>query len=115
MLAHADHCAPNEACGLIAVDSSGGIRFAYPLTNAAPSPVSYTIDPEEQFQAIRHSETMGWEIGGAFHSHPSGTAMPSMIDVQSALEPEWMYLIASTDEIRGFWIRSGEIEEIDLA
>jgi hypothetical protein len=40
--------------------------------------------------------------------------MPSMIDVQSALEPEWMYLIASRDEIRGFWIRSGEIEEIEL-
>ena len=37
-----------------------------------------------------------------FHSHPGGTAMPSMIDVQSALEPEWMYLIAAPGEIRGF-------------
>jgi proteasome lid subunit RPN8/RPN11 len=90
------------------------IRFAYPLTNADPSPVSYTIDPDEHFQAMRHAETMGWEIGGAFHSHPDGTAMPSMIDVQSALEPDWMYLIASPDEIRAFSIRSGEIEEIEL-
>ena len=115
ILAHAEHCSPNEACGLIALDATGVIRFAYPLTNADPSPVSYTIDPEEHFQAMRHAETMGWEIGGAFHSHPGGTAMPSMIDVHSALEPEWMYLIASPDEIKGFWIKSGVIEEIDLA
>jgi proteasome lid subunit RPN8/RPN11 len=114
ILAHADHCAPNESCGLIAIDSSGVIRFAYPLTNADPSPVSYTIDPDEHFQAMRHAETMGWEIGGAFHSHPGGTAMPSMIDVQTALEPDWMYLIASPDEIRAFWIRDGGIEEIEL-
>jgi proteasome lid subunit RPN8/RPN11 len=114
ILAHAELCSPNESCGLIAVDSSGGIRFAYPLTNADPSPVSYTIDPDEHFHAMRHAETMGWEIGGAFHSHPGGTAMPSVIDVQTALEPEWMYLIASPHEIRAFSIRSGEIEEIEL-
>jgi hypothetical protein len=40
--------------------------------------------------------------------------MPSMIDMQTALEPEWLYLIASPDEIRGFSIRDGVIEEIDL-
>jgi proteasome lid subunit RPN8/RPN11 len=114
ILAHADNCAPDECCGLLAVDGGGVLRFAYPLTNAHPSPVSYTIDPDEHFQALRHAESMGWEIGGAFHSHPGGTAMPSMIDVQTALEPEWMYLIASPDEIRGFSIRDGLIEEIDL-
>ena len=37
-----------------------------------------------------------------FHSHPGGTATPSMIDVQSGPEPEWMYLIAAPGEIRGF-------------
>jgi proteasome lid subunit RPN8/RPN11 len=114
ILAHAEHCSPDECCGLLAVDSTGVIRFAYPLTNADPSPVSYTIDPDEHFQALRHAEAMGWEIGGAFHSHPGGTAMPSMIDVQTALEPEWVYLIASPDEIRGFSIRDGVIEELSL-
>jgi proteasome lid subunit RPN8/RPN11 len=114
ILAHAEHCAPDECCGLLAVDGEGAFRFAYPLTNVDPSPVSYTIDPDEHFRAMRHAETMGWEIGGAFHSHPGGTAMPSMIDVQTALEPEWAYLIASPDEIRGFWIRDGRIEELSL-
>jgi proteasome lid subunit RPN8/RPN11 len=114
VLAHADNCAPDECCGLLAVDAVGNFRFAYPLTNAHPSAVSYTIDPDEHFQALRHAESMGWEIGAAFHSHPGGTAMPSMIDVQTALEPEWMYLIVSPDEIKGFWIRDGVVEELVL-
>ena len=114
ILAHAENCVPNECCGLLAIDSEGRFRFAYPLSNADPSPVSYTIDPDEHFQAMRHAESVAWEIAGVFHSHPSGTAMPSMIDVQSALEPDWMYLIAAPGEIRGFYIRNGVIEEIAL-
>ena len=96
------------------MDAEGRLRFAYPLTNADPSPVSYTIDPDEHFGAMRHAESMGWEIAGVFHSHPRGTAMPSMIDVQGALEPDWLYLIAAPEEIRGFHIRAGEIDEIAL-
>ncbi|HWL49640.1 MAG TPA: M67 family metallopeptidase [Acidimicrobiia bacterium] len=114
ILAHAQSCLPNECCGLLAMDREGLVRFAYPLSNTDPSPVSYTIDPDEHFQAMRHAESMGWEIGGVFHSHPDGTAMPSMIDVQSALEPEWLYLVAAPGEIRGFHIRAGVIEEIPL-
>jgi len=95
ILAHAENCAPNECCGLVAVDDLGRLRFAYPLSNADPSPISYTIDPDEHFRAMRHAESMGWEIGGVFHSHPGGTAMPSMIDVQMALEPDWLYLVAA--------------------
>ena len=113
-MAHAENCRPDECCGLLAADDEGRIRFAYPLSNADPSPVSYTIDPEEHFHAMRHAESMGWELAGVFHSHPGGTAMPSMVDVQSALEPDWAYLIASPGEIRGFHIRAGEIEEITL-
>lgn len=114
ILAHAENCAPNECCGLVAVDDLGRLRFAYPLSNADPSPISYTIDPDEHFRAMRHAESMGWEIGGVFHSHPGGTAMPSMIDVQMALEPDWLYLVAAPGEIKGFHIRSGVIEEIAL-
>lgn len=113
-MAHAGNCAPDECCGLLAIDGERRIRFAYPLTNAAPSPVSYTVDPNEHFHAMGHAESLGWEIGGVFHSHPHGPATPSMIDVQAALEPDWMYLIASPDHVRGFWIRNGAFEEIPL-
>jgi hypothetical protein len=40
--------------------------------------------------------------------------MPSMIDVQTALEPDWVYVIAAPGEIRGFTIRAGTIEEVGL-
>ena len=115
ILAHADNCAPDECCGLLATDAEGRIRFAYPLTNADPSPVSYTVDPAEHFHALRHAESRGWDLAGVFHSHPQGPAIPSMTDVQAALEPDWIYLIAAPGEIRGFWIRAGVIEEISLA
>jgi proteasome lid subunit RPN8/RPN11 len=114
IVTHADNCAPNECCGLLAGDPTGRICFAYPLTNAHPSPVSYTIDPEEHFRALRHAESNGWEIAGAFHSHPRGPATPSIIDVQSALEPDWLYLVASPGEIRGFRIADGEVVELGL-
>jgi proteasome lid subunit RPN8/RPN11 len=98
----------------LAADDEGRLTFAYPLTNADPSPVSYTIDPDEHFQALRHAESRGWEIAGVFHSHPGGPATPSMIDVQLALEPDWLYLIAAPGEMRGFTIRAGTIEEVEL-
>ncbi len=114
ILTHADNCAPNECCGLLAADAEGRITFVYPLTNADPSPMSYTIDPEEHFHALRHAESKDWEITGVFHSHPRGPATPSMIDVRSALEPGWVYLIAAPGELRGFRIRDGLVEEIRL-
>ena len=114
ILVHAANCAPMECCGLLAADRDGNIQFAYPLTNADPSPVSYTIDPEEHFHALRHAESQGWEIAGVFHSHPTGPATPSMIDVQSALEPDWVYLIAAQGEVRGFGIREGSVAEVGL-
>ncbi len=112
---HAETSTPNECCGLLASDSSGRIRFAYPLTNCDPTPISYTIDPDEHFAALRHAETRGWELSGVFHSHPEGPATPSLIDVQRALEPGWVYIIVGNDRLRGFLIRGHEVEEIELA
>lgn len=114
ILTHADNCAPDECCGLLAADTEGRITFAYPLTNVDPSPVSYTVDPDEHFAALSHAESRGWEIAGAFHSHPGGSATPSMIDVQTALEPDWLYLIAAPAGIRGFRIAAGKVEELAI-
>jgi proteasome lid subunit RPN8/RPN11 len=114
ILAHARNCAPNECCGLVASDEAGAIRFAYPLTNCDPSPVTYTVDPEEHFAALQHAESRGWFLSGAFHSHPNGPATPSIIDVQSALEPDWVYLIAGGSELGGFRMKDGGVTRVDL-
>lgn len=115
ILNHASNCAPNECCGLVASDEDGQISFAYPLTNCEPSPISYTVDPEEHFAALQHAESRGWTLSGAFHSHPKGPATPSVIDVQRANEPDWIYLIVGDGRLRGFRIKDREVDEVDLA
>lgn len=90
-----DHCLaelPNEACGLLAMDGDQVVKV-YPTTNADASPSSYTIPPEEHFDALTDAESRGWEIGGVFHSHPGGPARMSSVDVERALEPGWVYLV----------------------
>lgn len=90
------------------------MRFAYPMTNVTPSPVTFTIDPEEHFQANRHAEGNGWEIRGVYHSHPRGPARPSMVDVRSAPAADWLYLLTDLSEVRAFRIVEGLVEEIPL-
>lgn len=118
ILVHAVNCLPNEACGLLAMDGEGALRMAYPLTNADPSPVSYTIEPMEHFRALQHAERNGWELGGAFHSHVNGPAVPSSTDVAQAGEPEWLWLVAGpvlgAAEIRGYRIAGGVVSEEEI-
>lgn len=120
MVVHARNCAPEEACGLLAGDPGGGsLRMAYPLTNRDHSPVRYTIEPEEHFRAWKHAERCGWELVGAFHSHPTSAAVPSSIDVGRAYEPDWTYVIVglsdpSRPEIRAFRIADGMADEVPV-
>ena len=115
VLAHAEFCAPLEACGLLAVDVEGNLRMAYCLTNVAHSPSRFTVSPREHFGAMRHAERHGWTIGGDFHSHPGAEARPSPTDIAGALDPTWIHLIAGTrpvQHLRAFEIRAGEIVEL---
>lgn len=119
MVAHSRFCAPDEACGLLAVDGDGSVRMAYCLTNVDASHASYTVDPTEHFHALMHAERNGWSLGGAFHSHPASGAVPSRTDVERALEPGWLYVIvglADPDrpEVRGWRIVGGAATEVAL-
>ena len=120
MVAHALFCYPEEACGLLAVDGEGRLRMAYCLGNADRSAVTYSLEPEEHFRALRHAEANGWRLGGVFHSHTHSPARPSPTDVAQALEPDWLYMLVSLEdreapEVRGFWIRDGKVAEEPLA
>ncbi len=112
ILAHAEMCSPDECCGLLATDDAGRVRFVYPLTNVNPSPVTFTIDPDEHFQAMRHAESNGWLIGGVFHSHPTGGATPSMIDVRSSPDPQWLYVVTDLVDVRLFRIERNSFSEL---
>jgi proteasome lid subunit RPN8/RPN11 len=113
ILTHAENTLPDECCGLIA-GVEGAIRFAYPLTNSDPSPVSFTVDPGEHFGAMSHAESQGWEISGVFHSHPTGEPSPSATDVAMAWDPLWIHLVVARGEIAAFRIVDGEVEAVEL-
>lgn len=89
----------------------------YGTANVDESPTGYTVPPEEHLRAIEEAESRGWEIGGVFHSHPTGTARPSMVDVRTALDPSWVYIVVSLShepELRAWRIRDGSIEEVTV-
>ncbi len=115
-----DHCVlalPNEGCGLIASNEDEHVVAVYATGNQDESPSGYTVPPEEHFAALRDAESKGWDLSGVFHSHPTGAASPSMVDVATALDPEWVYLVVGLQgppEIRAWRIREKEIEEISL-
>lgn len=100
MLNHAAHDRPAEACGLLAVDSHGEVRFVYCLSNADASARAFTIAPDEYFGANRHAERHGWEIAGVFHSHPNGSPGPSSTDLAAAPAADWLYVVVAGDQAR---------------
>jgi proteasome lid subunit RPN8/RPN11 len=90
-----EHCLdelPNEGCGLLATDGERIVKV-YPTSNEDSSPSSYTIPPQEHFDALMDAESRGWQIGGVFHSHPNGPAEMSAVDEEKALDPGWRYVV----------------------
>jgi len=117
-LAHARFSAPEEACGLLAFDEPRRLRFVYCLTNTDRSAHRFTVDSAEHFRALEHAERNGWEIAGAFHSHPAGSARPSATDIETAGTSSWVHVILSVSgvdpEIRAFTIRDGASVELSI-
>lgn len=114
---HARFCAPDEACGLVAMDAGHRPRMVYCCTNVDRSPRRFTVSPQEHFAAIRHAEAHGWTIGGAFHSHPSSPPRPSPTDVAGALDPTWVHFIVGplrVPEVRAFRIVDGVVDELAI-
>lgn len=113
MAAHASYSAPEEACGLVAFDTGGNVRFVYPLTNADHSEHRFTVDAAEHFHALAHAARNGWEIAGSFHSHPAGPPQPSATDLDTLSGTSWVHIILGRSQpgswnVAAFSIRAGE-------
>jgi len=64
-------------------------------------------------------ENAGEGLVGIYHSHTGSAAYPSQTDVNLAAYPDAVYVIVSLEDpqnpdVRGFWIRDGQIDEADL-
>lgn len=124
-----DHCIaglPDEACGILA-GKDDRVEKVYCMRNVRPGPVSYEMDPEEQFRVLKEVRQAGLALAGIFHSHTTSPPYPSGIDVQQAYwpgtlfpnYPEAVYVIVSLldrsrPEARGFRISNGTVTEVEL-
>lgn len=120
ILSHAIQASPNEACGLLAgILEDGGklVEKVYLLTNADNSPEHFSMDPKEQFAAVKDMRSNAWTMLGNFHSHPASPSRPSGEDKRLAFDPEASYLIMSLMDnpdivLKSFHItKSGVVEE----
>lgn len=118
IVAHAREDLPNECCGMVGgVD--GEARTVRRAENAEGSPLRYSIAAKEQFRLMREIEDAGEELAAIYHSHTKSPAYPSQTDVNLAGWPDAVYLIVSladadAPDLKGFWIRDGEIAEAEL-
>jgi len=118
IFAHLNAHQPNEACGVLG-GQGGRVLKVYPVSNATPSPVRYTMEPNEQVRAMMEIEERGWELVGIFHSHPAGPPVPSETDVAEAYYPDSAYVICAPDsdggwQARAFELKNGTAREIEL-
>ena len=89
---------PNESCGLIAGFIDGDVKSVekvYFLTNLDNNNVHFTIDPKEQFAAVKDARSLGLTMLGNFHSHPETPSRPSEEDKRLAYDSKVNYLILS--------------------
>lgn len=118
MLYHGRSAYPDEACGILAGEGNTA-AVLYTAPNAESSPVSYLIDPQEQFRIMKEIRDKGMRMVAVYHSHPYSPPYPSPTDVKLAFYPEAAYIIVSllhrdNPEIKAFEIVDDRVREIDL-
>lgn len=107
ILSQAEHDSPIESCGyaLGTIGDDGGIIITenYPLTNTDHSEEHFSLDPREQFAAVKYARSKGLSVIAGWHSHPASPSRPSEEDKRLALDPRAYYLILSlAPDVSGF-------------
>ena len=92
ILAHAERDVPREACGLL-VGAGATVARHEPATNADASTTRYRIPVAQHFAVVRAARRDGFDVIGAYHSHPRSAAVPSVTDTAEAF-PGFVFLIA---------------------
>ena len=98
MVRHARALAPIEDCGLLGGTVADGVKTVekvYYLTNTDHSEEHFTLDPKEQFAAVKEMRANGWQLLGNWHSHPASPSRPSEEDKRLAFDSKASYFILS--------------------
>ena len=107
-----------EVCGLVGRENDH--CDCYPVENVAmDASVLFALNASEQLAAFKDMHAKGQQLFAIYHSHPQSPAMPSVTDIEEANYPDALYLIISLNtrgvlEMRGFYLKNKQIEEVDL-
>jgi proteasome lid subunit RPN8/RPN11 len=115
--AHANKELPNEACGYLAAENDI-VTSHYELTNIDQAPDHFSMEPREQFAAVKEMRSRGQVLRAVYHSHPETPARPSAEDIRLAYDPEISFVIVSLataqPQIKSFLVARGEVTEEPL-
>jgi proteasome lid subunit RPN8/RPN11 len=122
LIAHARDDAPNECCGVVAVEPGPPARAArvHRAVNTAASPLRFEVDGRELLRTIDAIEREGRELGAIYHSHTRTAPYPSQTDINFAAnwpDVEWIIVgVADGEapEMRSFLIEGGNVEEVTI-
>ncbi len=111
---HARAEAPNECCGMIAVQDGVAVAV-HRARNAAASPLRYEMDGMEQYKIQTAIEDGGYELGAIYHSHTRSDPEPSQTDINLAFYPDALYVIVGVKgaepDVRAWRIVDGAVSE----
>lgn len=122
VVAHAREEAPNECCGVLAVELGPPVRAvrAYRAANTAASPLRFEIDGREVLDLMERIEGEGLELGAIYHSHTRTAPFPSQTDINFAANwpgVEWL-IVGLADgaepEVRSYLIDDGQVREVAI-
>ena len=114
ILKHSLATIPNEACGLLGGRIEGLTKIVekvYLLENVDNSNEHFSMNPKEQFAAIKDMRNNGLVMLGNFHSHPESPSRPSEEDKRLAYDKELSYFILSLMEIEKPVLKSFKIDK----
>ena len=117
IVAHALEERPNECCGLL-IGTSDVVEDAVRARNVRRSATRFQVEPADHFAAIRKARSTGFEVIGAYHSHPNGPSCPSETDRLRLTDPTMFHVIVSlahgTRTVRAFRIADGNFTPLEL-
>ena len=117
IVAHAVEDLPNECCGLL-IGTKDVVEDVARARNTKRSKTRFQVEPADHFAAIRRARAGGFEIVGAYHSHPSGPSGPSETDRARLTDPSMFHVIVSlahgTRTVRAFRLTDGNFSPLEL-
>jgi proteasome lid subunit RPN8/RPN11 len=113
---------PCECCGLLegmVRDDGWRVVAVHECQNVADRPEQhFLIDPQFQIDLLRRLRGTERAVIGCFHSHPRGRAEPSNTDLLSAVEQDFLWLIAAGEgeafELRAHVFGAGTFEAVPM-